>query len=762
MRQIKIKYIAIFLLTLLIEILAQPTNSWQKTFGGDQSDDAFSVKQTSDGGFILVGDTQSFGVILTNVYIIKTDSSGNKIWEKNYGGIDHDHGESVIETTEGNYLVAGYTYNTPNFYPQIYVLNLNENGDTIWTKMYGGPQSEYGSEIIQTLEGGFVIVGESDSYGAGKYDIFLVKINGQGDTLWTKTYGSTEDDYGSSAQQTIDGGFIIAGGTDKYGSRDIYLIKTNTDGDSVWTKIFITSIWDIATSVRQTTDGGYIISGYSYNTGNSDAILIKTDENGDTIWTKTYGGSDDDRAFCVQEIIDGGYIFTGVTTLSGSHDVSLIKTDNLGNQIWLNTFGGAENDVGYSLDITADSMFIIVGRTESFGAGGFDVYLIKADDTPPVSEINVIYPNGGEIWIQGLTEEIIWSSQNISDVKIELSIDNGINWNTIISSTPSDGSFLWDVNSPLNSNECLIKISDVTDSSIYDFSDSIFTIESFTQTGELVSLTIGNKWFYDYIYFSSSPSGTESDHRIEIKEIVGDTILSKPYKKVFVTSIGETNTTYRMEYWGLDSIKFYHHRVHPLGETGLDTFFDLRIVNDTSWLNIAVSVYLSSIWDSLRTFQKWVGDYSGMASGEERTITVFGVGPIDIYQDGFNDTGGSFWWYKSYLYGAVIDEIVYGDTSTVLGINYENVQPDQFLLSQNYPNPFNPSTKINYQLPEISFVALKIYDVLGNEIATLVNEEKSAGSYEVEFSSKRLPSGIYFYQLRAGNYVETKKMVLLR
>ncbi len=287
------------------------------------------------------------------------------------------------------------------------------------------------------------------------------------------------------------------------------------------------------------------------------------------------------------------------------------------------------------------------------------------------------------------------------------------------------------------------------------------------QDTSIVSLSEGNKWYYNYSYHSQSPSGSESDHRIEIKEVLGDTVIySIPYKKIFVISIGETNTLTRMLYWGLDSLQFYHRNVELLNSTDLNTYYDNRILSDT----LNVNVYQQIFWGVNRNHQAWYGYYmGGGANIAEETRTAFGIGPVLIAQSGDVETGGISWSGSNTLFGALIDGVVYGDTNTV-GIIWENNQLHHYFLSQNYPNPFNPTASIQYAVSSRQFVSLKVYDVLGNEIATLVNEEIPAGNYEVEFDAAGLPSGVYFYKLSAGDpslnsgqsFVETKKMVLLR
>jgi hypothetical protein len=256
--------------------------AFAKTYGGTGDDRASSVLQTSDGGYIVVGDTGSLGADSVDIFLVKTDANGNIIWAKTYGGTNNDYAYSVQQTSDGGYIVEGRTY----------------------------------------------------SFGAGNYDFFLIKTDANGNIIWAKTYGGTSDDYAYSVQQTSDGGYILAGYTSSFMvGPDIFLIKTDANGNIQWSKTYGGASYDYAHSVRQTSDGGYIVAGYTYSFGAGyyDIFLIKTDANGNIQWAKTYGGTDWDEASSVQQTSDGGYIVAGLTYSFGVGDIFLIKTDANGN-----------------------------------------------------------------------------------------------------------------------------------------------------------------------------------------------------------------------------------------------------------------------------------------------------------------------------------------------------------------------------------------------------------------------------------------------
>jgi hypothetical protein len=559
-----------------------PDTLWTKTFGGSNIDVGYSVRQTSDSGYVICGYTRSYGVTSgRNVWLIKTDIFGNQVWNNTYGGYNDEEGSSVQQSTDGGYIITGYTKSFGAGLNDVLLIKTNTLGDEVWKKTFGGTQDDEGYSVQQIAGGGYIIAGATSSFGAGSRDVWLIKTDASGNEVWKKTFGGLSSDGARSVYRTMDGGYIITGWTYSQGPGFVgntLLLKTDSLGNQQWSKAFGGTDADRGYSVQQTTDGGYIITGYtaSIGAGLDDLLLIKTDSLGNEVWTKTFGGTGRDYGNSVQQTTDGGYIIAGYTLSygAGGDDVWLVKTDLNGNEEWTKTYGGIYSDVGYSVEKTIDDGYIITGHTLSYGAGVHDVWLIKVASVIPV--------------------ELISFTGNFTDGNILLC------WTTAT-----------------------------------EINNLGFEIEK--------------------AVFSNSKRDNIKDWE-KIASVEGNGTTTEPHQYSFT----DKNI----------SPGLYHYRLKQI-------------------------------------------DYDG-----------------------------------SYKYSSVIEV----DVTLAL----------DFLLAQNFPNPFNGTSVIKYSIPYSSQVTIKVLDVLGSEIESLVNEEKPTGNYELTWYASDLPSGVYFYRIQAGSFIETKKMVLLR
>lgn len=336
------------------------------------------IRQSFDGGYLMFGSSYSL-TTQQDLAIIKTDSLGNLIWVKIYGGPNTDGAKNAVVTPDSNYLVVGIKDASAN--NSIWILKINNSGDTLWTKTtIMGIGDNTPTSVENTYDGGFIITGYCSARGMGLLDVYLIKINAIGDTLWSKTYGNVGTDQGFSVKQTTDSGFVIAGVTNSSGSSDAYVIKTNSVGDTIWTKAFGFSNVDWANSIQQTHDLGYIVSGYSWNVtaNNYEIYLIKLNNNGDSVWTKHIGDVLENYSENLQLTQDGGFILCGTTwTNNNNYDAFLVRTDSLGDTLWTKKFGGNNEEKGYFVQNTNDGGFVLTGSSDSYLPNS--VYLVKTD-----------------------------------------------------------------------------------------------------------------------------------------------------------------------------------------------------------------------------------------------------------------------------------------------------------------------------------------------------------------------------------------------
>ncbi len=244
---------------------------------------ASSIQQTSDGGYVMAGDTLSFDADdYYAPWVLKLDGSGNVQWQKMYGGTSGDHVSSIQQTSDGGYVMAGATH---SFEGDVWVLKLNPDGTVAWQRTYGGSDTDWASSIQQTSDGGYIVAGYTDSFGAGDSAAWVLKLDGSGNVQWQKTYGGTSGEGVDSIQQTQDGGYVMAGDTYSFGAggSEAWVLKLDGSGNVQWQKTYGSTDYDVAHSIQQTQDGGYVMAGdtYSFGTGGSEAWVLKLDTNGE-------------------------------------------------------------------------------------------------------------------------------------------------------------------------------------------------------------------------------------------------------------------------------------------------------------------------------------------------------------------------------------------------------------------------------------------------------------------------------------------------
>lgn len=307
-----------------------------------------SIQQTSDGGYIITGISTFDDVIL-----LKVDEIGNEEWNKTYGGEKKDEGLSVQQTIDKGYIISGYTFSFGSGENDVFLIKTDMYGNEEWSKTFGGSSKDKGYCVQQTIDGGYVISGITQSFGAGENDIYIIKTNMNGNEEWNKSFGGPNLDEGYYVQQTSDGGYIITGKVDV---NNFYLLKTDRNGTKDWDKTFE---GNCGYSLQQTIDGGYIIVGNSHliRTRLTDIYLLKTDVDGNEEWNNTFGGPGLDTGYSVQQTFDEGYVITG----NDDSNIYILKTDKNGSKEWIRTISDllGEIHIGRSVQQTSDGGYIL-------------------------------------------------------------------------------------------------------------------------------------------------------------------------------------------------------------------------------------------------------------------------------------------------------------------------------------------------------------------------------------------------------------------
>tara|TARA_B100000959_G_scaffold47056_1_gene48067 strand:- start:8973 stop:10166 length:1194 start_codon:yes stop_codon:yes gene_type:complete len=364
-----------------------------RTFGTTFYDYGWGVDETFDGGAIIVGAKEYRSDRTRDILLVKVDENGFGLWEKSFGGSNNEEGYAVKQCMDGGFILAGYS-TSYGAAADIYVVKTDPYGIKEWDKVYGGNNLDRAYEIIETHDGHFIIVGVTNSPGIshGNDDIWLQKIDGQGNTVWRNAYGESNHEVGYDVVELPDGGFLVLGYKNFYdvSGKDIYLIRTDSVGTIVWAKTYGSSMVfdEIGYSIHEAYPSGYLIcaSTNSRDNGWFDPQVIKIDYDGNMQWSAIYNGSGRSHTrWVATPTYDGGAAIIGTTTYyhtneGDNEDIYLIKIDQQGQELWNIGFEGGDSDWGWSIVETCINDLLIVGSTKSYGRGLFDIILMNTNE----------------------------------------------------------------------------------------------------------------------------------------------------------------------------------------------------------------------------------------------------------------------------------------------------------------------------------------------------------------------------------------------
>jgi len=356
-----------------------PKEEWNRTYGGPYGDGFWSLQKTGDGGCILAGYTAAKGEG-ADLWLVRTDREGNPLWNRTFGGSGEDVGYFIQETKDGGYIVTGSTDSFGMGGERLWLLKTDSRGIKEWDRVFGGFVSSSGDggwAANATEDGGYIVTGYTQSFGAGRKDLWLLKTDGQGKEIWDKTFGGTEDDVGMSVAGTGDGGYIVTGRTASFGAGgdDIWLLKADSLGREEWNTTFGGKNDDAGFQVLEVEDGYALVGRTESGSDDKRIILIKTDREGHKLWERTYKGS---AGTSLQPTSDGGFIIAGrIDSEESGKDALLIKTDSSGREQWAVPRKGEGDDIATWAVESSDGSYLYAGITSSYGSGAEDGWLVK-------------------------------------------------------------------------------------------------------------------------------------------------------------------------------------------------------------------------------------------------------------------------------------------------------------------------------------------------------------------------------------------------
>jgi hypothetical protein len=670
-----------------------PPRTWAMTFGGPWAEGIEDVRQTADDGYIVAGSTWSFSTGYYDFWVLKLRADASVAWQKAYGGSAWDLCTSVAQADDGGYLVAGWTESFGAGSKDGWVLKLRPDGSLEWERTYGGSAAEELHAAVNSADAGYLLAGWTESFGAGGRDAMLVKLGTDGTIGWQRTLGGTGSDELTSAQATADGGYILAGSTESFGTgaRGAWVVKLTPGGAVQWQRKFEGAYWNGAHSAREVSGGGYIVSARTAG----DAWILRLDGNGSLLWQSTYGGADLDNYHdsYAQETMDGGFIVGGHTLSfgAGSTDIWLMKLRNEGSVVWQTSYGGTEWEGATSLEQTSDGGYLLAGSTVSFGAGHGDMWILKLDSTGGCSHCPAARPTAA--------------------VRRSAAVAT-----TVPTASPVGAGASTSISTSVQRNTAAEAVQ------ICPADNSIVLNPGFERgTAPWRFHTDGGGSFRNDAPGASSPRAAH----------------------ITITASGS-------------NVQLYQSELMIQPATSYRLSFRAR---SSSGHDVAVHLQKHTAPYTPSGLPRWVADLTPEWQQYSRVFRT------DRFETTVADTRLRF---SLGPYAAAGDEYFLDDvTLEWLGALREQASgdaPSAAGLAQNYPNPFNPATTITYTVPPgpARRGSLRVYDLIGREVAVLVDDVMTPGTWTVTWNARSLAAGVYFGRFVAGDLVWTKKMILLK
>lgn len=386
------------ILQLLLFTMYLCAQGFQKTYGGTGDERGHAIIVTGDGGFAVAGQTTSFGAGGDDIFIMKLDAFGEIEWQKTYGSAEDEYGFGIAmtETPDGGFIVTGLGRGVGSAIADFYLFKVDSNGNLLWDNVYdsgpSGTSGDHGRGFLQTQDGNILIFGTDDSNTFGSNEGVILKIDENGNLIWKRIYGGNANEHLQEGIELPSGNVMACGSCQSFGPGNVaaYVVKINRAGNLIWARAYGGSGFDAFNSCLKTPDNGMVATGVvsSFGAGQSDILLSRIDSSGTVVWTKTFGGTRNERGASVKAVPDNtGYVITAYTQSfgRGSRDILLIRTDIDGNLIWSKVFGTSDYEAvnewaNTCLTLTPQNEIVFTGWSDSLSVSGEDILVIKTDD----------------------------------------------------------------------------------------------------------------------------------------------------------------------------------------------------------------------------------------------------------------------------------------------------------------------------------------------------------------------------------------------
>ncbi len=775
---IKFLFVRFFPAIFAVALLTAPGHSqpellWMRTYGGGESEGCWSHIQLDDRGFLFAGEISHPQDGDTDAFLLRADADGDEVWRFETGGERRDTFTDVSPADGGGFVAAGFLVPEGELWSDGCLVKVNADGEQVWSHSFGGEHFDEFYSLVPVEDGGFTAAGYTWSFGAGEKDFYLVEVNGDGEQVWARTYGGGSFDYGRTHTRTSDGGFALGGYTVSFGhgQKDIWLVKTDPQGELEWSHAYGGEEMDDCYALVQTGDDGFALAGYttSLGAGGLDFYLVRTDAEGDQLWQHAFGGEDDEICYALRETRDGGFILAGSTQSfgEGQSDYYLVRVDRQGRELWSSTYGGRFADDCLSL-IAAPFGFSLAGFSSSFGEQ-VDIWQVAVGEDPVIRFAIPLHRG--------------WSMISSPVPPVDPSMDSI--WEAVVRRgnlllvkdhfgrfyVPGGGfdHLEWDVRYGYQAK--------------LEAPDTLELMNQPVPPDTPIPLPEG--WSIA-AYFPPHPMAAQA----AFAGIVDVLILAKDGEGRFYTPEFDFSNMSRLRrgqgyqvrvsedtdlVWNVPDEFAGTGDFHPLPEveTTADGNRDF-IPPPPTGRDMSLLVTRSSF--AGETVELGVFAAGGLCVGSAVLkgpppwgMAVRGDDPSTRVVDGAREGERLTFKFHAQEREFEIEPIwVEGDGSYIsdcLAVaDFEGVKTSFAgrISLEAHPNPFNRAVRLDFDLDRAAAVSLRIYDINGREIAVPTAGRFEPGGHSLLWDTGRLPSGYYLAQLEVGKQRKSVKLVLLK